>query len=133
MRATTEGAVINEGFLVAGLIAIVTFCVHTFVGEIYVVRPLLAVERLSRASRWLNFYCWHVTTIVIAAMAGVFLFAAWRLDVFVTAALFTGLAAAFALLCAGVAIRGGVPPFRFPALTLFALIALAGSWGVYTA
>lgn len=128
-----ERAVFNEGFFAAGLIAAATFCVHTFAGEIYVVRPLLAVERLSRTSRWLNFYCWHITTIVIAAMAGVFLFAAWRGDMFVTAGLFTALAAAFALLCAGVASRGGVPPFRFPALTLFALIALTGSWGIYAA
>ena len=59
----------NIGFLAAGLLSILTLAVHSFVGQVYVVRPLLAVERLSRASRWLNFYCWHVTTTIIAAMA----------------------------------------------------------------
>jgi len=121
----------NIGFLAAGLLSILTLAVHSFVGQVYVVRPLLAVERLSRASRWLNFYCWHVTTTIIAAMAAVFLYAAWRGEGWPTAALFTALAAAFAILCAGVAIKGGVPPHRFPPLTLFALTALAGGCGLY--
>ena len=34
----------NAGFAAASVLALLTFAVHTFVGGIYVVCPLLAVE-----------------------------------------------------------------------------------------
>lgn len=120
----------NAGFAAASLLALVTFSVHTFIGEIYVVRPLLAVEGLPRASRWLNFYCWHMTTLTLIAMAAMFGYSALEPTGRGFAVLFTVMASAFSLLCIGVAIKGGVRPWRFPATSLFASIAAAGLWGL---
>ena len=119
----------NLGFATASALAVVTFLVHTFVGGIYVVRPLLAVDGLTRASRWLNYYCWHITTITIVAMATMFGYAARVPDGRGFGVLFTVLALSFSLLCIAVAIKGRVPPHRFPPTSLFGLIALAGGWG----
>jgi hypothetical protein len=123
----------NLGFATASALALVTLLVHAFVGGIYVVRPLLAVEGLTRASRWLNYYCWHITTITIVAMAVMFGYAARVPDGRGFGVLFTVLALSFSLLCVGVAIKGRVAPYRFPATSLFALIALAGTWGCIAA
>lgn len=121
---------LNAGFAAASALALVTFAVHTFVGEIYVVRPLLAVERLSRASRWLNFYCWHMTTLTLMVMTAMFAYSAHEPGARGFGVLFTAMAAAFSLLCIAVAVRGGVPPWRFPATSLFAAVAAAGLWGL---
>ena len=120
---------LNAGFASASVLALITFAVHTVIGGIYVVRPLLAVERLTRASRWLNYYCWHMTTVTLVTMAGTFAYAAWRPDGLPLGVLFTGLAAAYSLLCIAVALKGGVPPYRLPPASLFVAIAAAGAWG----
>lgn len=122
----------NAGFAAASGLALVTFAVHTFVGEIYVVRPLLAVERLSRASRWLNFYCWHMTTLTLVVMTAMFAYSALEPSARGFGVLFTVMAAAFSLLCIAVAIKGGVRPWRFPPTGLFAAVATAGIWGLST-
>jgi hypothetical protein len=120
----------NAGFAAASVLALVTFAVYTFVGEIYVVRPLLAVERLSRASRWLNFYCWHMTTLTLVVMTAMFAYAALEPSARSFGVLFTTMAVAFSLLCIAVAIKGGVWPWRFPPTGLFAAVAAAGIWGI---
>jgi len=124
---------INTGFAAAGMLAGITFVVHTFLGQIYVVRPLLAVDHLSPASRWLSFYCWHMVTILLIAMSAMFFYAAFALEARALGILFTVLAAAFSLLCVAVALKGRVPPLRFPATSLFAAVALAGAWGAWSA
>ena len=121
---------LNAGFAAASVLALVTFAVHTFVGGIYVVRPLLAVERLSRASRWLNYYCWHMTTLTLIAMAAMFAYAAREPAGRGFGVLFTVMAAAFSVLCIAVAMKGGVRPWRFPPTSLFAAVTAAGLWGL---
>jgi hypothetical protein len=126
-----ERQMLNVGFAAASVVALVTFAVHTVVGGIYVVRPLHAVEGLTRASRWLSYYCWHMTTVTLLAMAAMFAYAAWQPEARAFGVLFTVLAAVFSLLCVGVAIKGGVRPYRFPATSLFAVIAATGAWGCF--
>ncbi|QWG23577.1 hypothetical protein KMZ93_01075 [Bradyrhizobium sediminis] len=123
---------LNAGFAAASVLALLTFTVHTFVGGVYVVRPLLAVEGLSRASRWLNYYCWHMTTLTLLVMTAMFAYSALEPAARGFGVLFTALAASFSLLCIAVAIKGGVRPWRFPATGLFAAVAAAGIWGLST-
>ena len=121
---------LNAGFAAASVLALATFAVHTFVGGIYVVRPLLAVEGLTRASRWLNYYCWHMTTLTLIVMAAMFAYAAWEPAGRGFGVLFTVMAAAFSVLCIAVALKGSVRPHRFPPTSLFAAVAAAGLWGL---
>jgi hypothetical protein len=86
---------LNAGFAAASLLALLAFAVHTFVGGIYVVRPLLAVEGLTRASRWLNYYCWHMTTLTLLVMTTMFAYAAHEPGARGFGLLFTAMAGAF--------------------------------------
>jgi len=120
---------VNFYYAAAAAIAVLTCAVHVFAGGVFVVRPLLAAPRLGKASRWLNYYCWHNTTVTIAALAGCFAYAASHAAGQDLARLATILAASFALLSAAVALKGGINPLRFPSTSLFALTALFGFYG----
>lgn len=120
---------LNPGFAVAALLSLITFGVHTFVGGIYAARPLLKARDLTPASRWLNYFTWHMATVILLFMAGGFAWAAVSLAAFEVAIVMIGLAAVFSPLCIAVALKGGIRPWRFPASWLFLLIASAGVWG----
>ena len=122
-------AELNLGFAVAALATLATFVVHTFIGGVYAARPLLADGALPRASRWLNYYTWHMATVTLLVMTGGFAWAALRSDAADVATLLMALAAAFSPLCVWVALRGGVAPWRFPASWLFLIILAAGTGG----
>lgn len=120
----------NPGFAVAAILSLITCAVHVFAGGIYVVRPLLGARDITRASRWLNYYCWHMVSILLLAFAVGFGLAAADLAMRPLALAAVALSAIFAGLCVGVALKGGVPPYRFPAASLFTLVAAAGGWGL---
>jgi hypothetical protein len=121
---------INPGFATASVIALITFGVHTFVGGVFVARPLLKARDLTPASRWLNYYTWHMVTALLLFMTAGFFWAARSKDAAEIGLLLTGMAAVFSPLCVWVAVKGGIAPWRFPAASLFLLMALAGVWGL---
>ena len=117
-------------FWVAAAVAAITFYVHTFIGGDRVAQPLLADESLPLATKWLSYYCWHLVTIMIAAMTMFFAAVA-------SFGIASPLVLAFSLFClscsglsAIVAVKGGIAPWRFPSTTLFAIVGLAGTAGV---
>ncbi len=114
----------------AAALAFVTFAVHTFVGGVFVARPLLADTRLPKASKWLNYYCWHITTVMILALAGAFAHSAANPDRLELAIFATLLTAAVSALSAAVALKGGIHPLRFPSTSLFAATAALGGAGL---
>jgi hypothetical protein len=120
----------NFAFLAAAAISLVTFGVHLFVGGIYVVRPLLAAQDITAASRWLNYYCWHIVSIYLLAMSAAFLAAAVGKVGVELPGFLTGLAVVFSGLCALIALRGHIRPWRFPASYLFLLVAASGAIGL---
>ena len=60
----------------AAIMSVVTFAVHTFIGGPRVAAPLLADTNLPKASKWLNYYCWHITTIYTFVMGGAYAYVA---------------------------------------------------------
>ncbi len=122
----------NTGFALAALLCLITLGVHTFVGGKYAARPLLAADGFDKASRWLNYFTWHMATAVLLLMAAGFAWAAFVPDAVEAAVLCMLLAAVFSPLCVWVALRGGIMPWRFPASWLFLLILGAGLWGLGT-
>jgi hypothetical protein len=113
----------------AAALSALTFAVHTFVGGKFVARPLLADRSLPAASKWLNYYCWHITTLLLVAMTVGYIHAA-RTGAGVELVIFMGVcSAAFSVLSGAVAIKGGINPFRFPSTSLFASVALMTGLG----
>ncbi|MCP5368763.1 MAG: hypothetical protein H6907_11125 [Hyphomicrobiales bacterium] len=108
----------------AAVASALTFCVHTFVGGPVVAKPLLAAAKLPKASKWLNYFTWHVTTVLLAAMTMALAWLASGASAEVAEpalVFFGGLSAALSVLSAAVAIRGRIHPLRFPSTSLFAL------------
>lgn len=120
----------NWSYIASGLAA-VTFCVHTFVGGIYVARPLLFDIDLPRAAKWLAYYCWHIATVLLAFTALGFLAEGiWpsdkRLSIFLTITCF-----ATSALSVYVARKGEIHPLRFPSTSLLALTGLGGLVSIF--
>ncbi len=114
----------------AAVAASITFCVHFFVGGVYVAQPLLADTHLPKASKWLNYYCWHVVSILLLTVPGAYAYAALVPGQFALAAYVTLLAALASALSAMVALKGRINPFRFPSTSLLAIVAALGLAGL---
>jgi hypothetical protein len=110
----------------AAIMSIVTFAVHTFAGGPRVAAPLLADTSLPKASKWLNYYCWHVTTIYTFSMGGAYAYVALNSDKTELVVFLSILNASFSVLSAAVAKKGNINPFRFPSTSLFAAVSILG-------
>jgi hypothetical protein len=117
-------------FWAAAFMSVVTFTVHTFIGGPRVAAPLLANSSLPKASKWLNYYCWHITTIYTLLMGAAYSYVALHPDRPELVVFLTILNTALSLLSAVVARMGGINPFRFPSTSLFASVALLGLFGL---
>jgi hypothetical protein len=106
--------------------AAVTWIVHTFVGGVFVARPLLADKGLPRAAKWLAYYCWHLVTLMIGAVAGAFVAAALGQLTGLWTTCLSGFCLACSALSIAVALKGGIAPWRFPSTSLFALTGALG-------
>lgn len=114
---------------VAVVLSFITFYVHTFIGSPRVAIPLLMNKDLPRASKWLNFYCWHMVTIYLFIMGGGYVFVALHQERPELVVFLTILNTNFAILSVIVAIKGKIKPLHFPSTTLFTLLSLVGiSW-----
>ena len=110
----------------AVFISVITFIVHTFIGGPRVVKPLLENRDLPKASKWLNYYTWHITTIFTFLMGGAYAYVALypqRSELVIFLTILTG---SFSLLSVFVALKGDINPFRFPSTSLFAIVCLLG-------
>ena len=120
----------NYYFVAAAFTATVTFFVHTFIGGVFVARPLLADDGLPVAAKWLSYYCWHITTITIIFISAGYIWVALNEPSTPFAIFLTSLVTSFSVLSVGVALRGKIHPFRFPSTYLFAITALFGWIGL---
>lgn len=111
---------------VAAFISVVTFYVHAFIGGPRVAGPLLKNKDLPVASKWLNYYCWHIVTIYLFLMGGAYAYVAWYPDRPELVVFLTVLNALLSILSVLVATKGGINPLQFPSTTLFALVSLCG-------
>jgi len=114
----------------ATVMSMITFAVHTFIGGPVVAGPLLKNTNLPKASKWLNYYTWHVTTILTFTMGGAYAYVALNPDHPELVVFLTVLTAALSLLSAAVALKGNINPFRFPSTSLFATVSLLGLVGI---
>ena len=110
----------------AAVISSITFFVHTFIGGPRVAVPLLADTGLPKASKWLNYYCWHITTVFTFSMGGAYVYVALHPDRPELVVFLTCVTTALSLLSAVVALKGNINPFRFPSTSLFATVSILG-------
>jgi|TARA_B100001059_G_C17808853_1_gene570932 hypothetical protein len=110
----------------ATILSVITFYVHTFIGGPRVAAPLLADKTLPVASKWLNYYCWHITTLYTLIMGGAYAYVALFPDKIELIVFLCILNFSFSILSFLVALKAKINPFRFPSTSLFFLVALSG-------
>ena len=110
----------------AAAMSFITFMVHTFIGGPKVAGPLLENTTLPIASKWLNYYCWHITTIYTFLMGGAYAYVALNPNKIELVVFLSLLNFSLAILSALVAIKGNINPFRFPSTSLFASVSALG-------
>ena len=110
----------------AAVSTLTALVVHTFVGGEFVARPLLADTSLPRASKWVNYYCWHIATVMMVYLATAFAWLAFATAPAAVIAFLSSFTTVLSCLSAAVAMRGGIHPLRLPATSLFALTSILG-------
>lgn len=119
----------NIGLLVAALITLFTWAIHTFLGGKTVARPLLESE-MEPVAKFTNYYCWHAITLLLMMMSGGFAYAAWVPEGRDVAALFTILSLAYAVWSGVLILYSGRTAMELPQWTLFVAITAAAGWGL---
>ena len=62
-------AIQNYWLFSAGIVAALSVLIHVFGGGPEIAHPLLRATELPDVSKYVNYYCWHLVTMTIAAMA----------------------------------------------------------------
>lgn len=110
----------------ATVLSFLTFLIHTFVGGPRVAGPLLKDRTLPIAAKWLNYYCWHITTIYTLLMGGAYAYVALNPTKPELVVFLSLLNSCLAFLSVAVALKGKINPFRFPSTSLFSSVAVCG-------
>jgi len=113
----------------ASLLCALTTLIHIFGGGPAVAKPLLD-SALDDEAKYTNYYCWHMVTIVIAAMAICFFLAARRPESFQLGVLATVLSFAFGIWSVALVIGKKQGFFTLPQWALFFPIGIVGAVGL---
>lgn len=119
----------NVWFAAAAGLSAAICGVHFVSGGREAARPLLAAPELDRAVKFTHYYCWHLTTIAIAALSAAFAYSSQVETASDLAYFATGLAAFFALWGLGMIVAFRLSPIQFPQWAMFVLVALLGLAG----
>lgn len=87
----------NEFFLGAAAGSVFIAGLHCVLGGREIAAPLLRSRDMHAVAKYTNYYCWHMVTIVLVAMAGSFAWSAMVPGAVELAGLATILAGAFCL------------------------------------
>ncbi len=119
----------NPWLVAAALAAFATFAIHTVVGGREIAGPLLAAHGLARIPRLTVYYCWHMVTILLLAMALALAWAARHANPPLVVLVLL-LAVAFTALSLGLVAAYRVSPWHLPQWSLFLLIAVLSGLGL---
>lgn len=110
----------------AAIVSVITFIIHTFIGGPRVAVPLLNNRDLPKASKWLNYFCWHMVTIYNFSIGGAYTYVALHPTKLELVFFLTVLNTGFAILSAAIAMKGKIHPLRFPSTSLFGILSMLG-------
>lgn len=116
--------------IIAAVWCFIIACVHTFVGSRTDLKPLLESEVPEPAKSTL-YYCWHLVTLALFSMSGLFAWSAINPETQTPAVVSTGLSVLFAVWgFAAAAIRRQSPVTKLPQGIMFLILSALGVWGI---
>lgn len=120
----------NGWFIAAAGASMATALVHILAGGRFIARPLLASTDLREIPKYTQYYCWHIVSIVLLAMAGGYAYCGLDPQAVALAVVLTGLATCFALWCALLIVWKRLSPLHMLQWMLFLPITLLGLAGL---
>jgi len=114
----------------ASVLSAITALLHIVGGGKTTAQPLLESSLNDRA-KYTNYYCWHIVTIVIIAMAVCFFLAARHVEYRELGILSTALSLAFAIWSCLLIFIKKQKPFVLPQWVFFFPIAIVGVVGLF--
>jgi hypothetical protein len=117
-------------FTAAAVLSAGVCAAHVFAGGRFYLRPLLAATGLHPVPRFVHYYCWHLVTMILVAMAIGFGRAAVDPGAADVALLLTVLASGFSLWSLVLVLWKRQRPLQMPQWALFAPVALSGILGL---
>ncbi|MEM1229601.1 MAG: hypothetical protein AAGI15_03630 [Pseudomonadota bacterium] len=116
-------------YRVAAGLALIGVIAHELVGAPMVLEPL-AGAALPDEVVWLHHFSWHVGSVSVLAMTGMYWYASVRPGNHALAVVATGISAGFALLGITLALFGGRIGWTTPAPYVWLVVGCVGGWGV---
>lgn len=121
----------NVWLALAAALAALTTLIHAILGGREIAAPLLAAERLHAVPKFTLYYCWHLVTIVLAALALAFALVATDRGSRDLALFATAGATLFGLWSLAMIGLFRLRIAHFPQWALFAAIAASGAAGLW--
>ncbi len=119
----------NTAFLVAAILSLIVWTIHTFLGGAKIAKPLLR-SKLQPVPKYTNDFTWHMVTILLFAMAAGYAYAAFNPDGYDVAILLTALSVCFMLLNLGLLVYTRLKPYQLPQWFLFLVVNVAAIIGL---
>lgn len=119
----------NWFFLAAAALSIATAAIHVFIGGPEIAKPLLQAE-IPTAPKFTNYYCWHLVSITLVAMAIGFLIPALNASQTMSALTWTIISGAFAGWSLALIALKRRPVGELPQWALFTPIFVLGAIGL---
>lgn len=119
----------NLWLIAAAILSFGTMGVHVFLGGPETVAPLLSAKELPAIPRATAYYCWHIVTITIGAMAAAFAMSALT-GAPDAAIIATAMAIGFTIWNVILIVRQKLPWLRMGQWALFGPIAALGVVGL---
>lgn len=117
-------------FIAAGALSGLIAAIHVFAGGPDVARPLLAANELDRTVRYTAYYCWHLVSISLFALAGGFIVAGVFGGSAELAAMMTILAGGFTIWGVALPMAAGLSFKAMPQGWLFLPVTVCGLVGL---
>jgi hypothetical protein len=122
----------NMWLFAAGVVAALSVLIHVFGGGPEIAHPLLRSKDISDVSKFVNYYCWHLVTMTIAAMAAGFIWASIDPTQTGLAWMWTVMAVLFTLWSLALIKWKQQKLFHMPQWTLFGVISVLAVAGMVT-
>lgn len=113
----------NYWLFAAGVAAVLTAFIHVFGGGPEIARPLLLAKDIDDVAKYVNYYCWHLVTLTIAAMGVGLIWASIDVTQTGLAWMWTVMAVLFTIWSVILVIWKKQKPFHMPQWTLFGVIS----------
>ncbi|MEM8615877.1 MAG: hypothetical protein AAGF20_02975 [Pseudomonadota bacterium] len=123
----------NIWILAAAGLSAVTTLIHFFAGGREIARPLLDADDLQKIAKLTNYFCWHLITLVLAAITTGFVYIAYHPNELALLIGLSVLCLLFAVLNAGIILRYRVSPLLMPQWLLLGgmgVLGFTGYWGL---